>query len=271
MRGGNLSRFVRAAHYLESGSMRTYRGKLTIEQLATGIKECLENAKTLIEDAHVLLAANRSARASFALLSADQELGKVNVLVSMAQMLPQDQARWRPMWKRFRGHEAKIVWANMFGTSDLVEPSFSSIVQLLEQDWLSSAPRLESLRQLCLYVDYSESENRWLSPREISVEEAQRLLQKVVERLHRASEAQQLGLFSVDALRIQHEELCGMLEEVTHLEEAGALHTTPLDDKVLSAWRKCWRRLILEGAVTLSDDHLIMNMPWRDFIAEKGW
>lgn len=62
-----------------------------------------------------------------------------------------------------------------------------------------------------------------------------------------------------------------MLEEVTHLEEAGALHTTPLDDKVLSAWRKCWRRLILEGAVTLSDDYLIMDMPWRDFITEKGW
>jgi len=249
--------------------VRTYRGKLTIEQIATGIKECLENAETLVEDARVLLEANCPARASFALLAADQELGKVNVLLSMAQMLPQDQARWRLMWKRFRGHEAKIVWANMFGTSELVEPRFSSILELAEKDWLTSAPHLESLRQLCLYVDYSESEKRWLSPRETSMEQGQNLMEKVVERLQRALDCQQADLFSADALRIQHEELSGILEEVTHLEEAGMLHAAQLDEKVFIAWRKCWRRLILEDAVALSDDYLLMNMPWRDFIREK--
>lgn len=270
MQGDNLSRFVITARHSDSESMRTYREKLTIEQIATGIIECLENAKTLIEDARALLAADRPARACFALLCADQELGKIIVLVSMAQMLPQDQARWHPMWKRFRGHEIKITYANMFGIPELAEPRFSSIVQLAE-DWLGSAPRLENLRQRCLYVDYSKSENRWLSPREIGVEAAQSLLQKVVEKLHRALEFQQVGLFSVDALRIQHEELCCILEEATYLEETSALHTMPLDNKFLSVWRKCWRRLTLEGAVTLSDDYLIMNIPWRDFIAEKDF
>lgn len=58
--------------------------KLTIEQIATGIEECLANAKTLVEDARVLLQVKRPSRASFCLLAADQELGKANVLLSMA-------------------------------------------------------------------------------------------------------------------------------------------------------------------------------------------
>jgi len=246
--------------------MRTYRGKLATEQIAQGIEECLENVKKLAEDARALLGANCPARASFALLCADQELGKVYVLHLMAIDLPKNQAGWHLWWKRFRSHEFKIMWANVFGIPELVEYRFSSIIEVAEKDWLTSAGDLESLRQLCLYVDYSASENRWLSPREISTEVAQSLMQKVIQRLQRALE---LGLFSVDALRIQHEELSSVLAGITQLEEASMLHTAPLDDKVCCAWCSCWRRLILEGAVTLSDDYLIMDMPWREFIGEK--
>ena len=95
-------------------------------------------------------------------------------------------------------------------------------------------------------------------------------MQKVVQRVQRALEAKQLGLLSVEALGIQHEELSNVLAEITRLEEAGTLYSAPLDDKVSSAWQRCWRRLILEGIVTLSNDYLIMGIPWREFIEEKG-
>jgi len=249
--------------------MRIYKGKLTIEQIVQGIEECLDNVERLVEDVRVLLKANRPPGASFALLCADQELGKVYVLQLMAVALPEDQAQWRLLWKRFRGHETKITFANVFDVAELAEPSPSSVINMIEEDWLASAGDLESLRQLCLYVDRSASENRWLSPREIRMEVAETLMQKVIQRLKRALEAKQLGLLSVKGLTIQHEELCSMAEELTRLEETGTLRTTPVDDMVLGAWRKCWRRLILEGIVTLSDDYLIMGIPWREFIGEK--
>lgn len=249
--------------------MRTYRGKLTTEQIAKGIEECLENTERLIEDAHALLKANRPSTASFALLCADQELGKVYVLQLMAIDLPKEQAGWQLWWKRFRGHEVKVTYANIFGIPELAEPSFSSIIEVIREDWLPSAGDLESLRQLCLYVDYSATEERWLSPREISMQVAEDLMQKVVQRVQRALEAKQLGLLSVEALGIQHDELSNVLAEITQLEEAGTLYSAPLDDKVSSAWQRCWRRLILEGIVTLSNDYLIMGIPWREFIEEK--
>lgn len=249
--------------------MRTYRGKLTTEQIAQGIEECLENIEKLVEDARALLGANRPSRASFALLCADQELGKVYVLHLMAIYLPKDQAAWHLWWKRFRDHEVKITYANIFGIPELAEPRFSSIIEMVEEDWLPLAGDLEDLRQLCLYVDYSATENRWLSPREISMEVAESLMQKVIQRLQRALEAKQFGLLSAEALRIQHEELSSVLTEIAQLEEAGTLRTAPLDDKISSAWHRCWRRLILEDVVILPDDYLIMGIPWRDFIGEK--
>lgn len=249
--------------------MRTYRGKLTVEQIAQGIEVCLDNIEKLVEDAHVLLEANRPPSASFALLCADQELGKVYVLQLMAMCLLKDQAEWRLWWRRFRGHEAKTALANVFDILELDESRFSSVIEVVEKDWLPSARDLESLRQLCLYVDYSATENRWLSPREISMEVAEPLMRKVMQRLRRVLEARQLGLLSVKALRIQQEELSSVMAEVVHLEDAGALRTKPLRDKLLNAWRRCWRRLILEGAVTLSNDYLIMGIPWREYIEEK--
>lgn len=249
--------------------MRAYTGKLTTEQIARGIEECLENTERLIEDARALLKANRPSAAAFALLCADQELGKVYVLHLMAIDLPKEEAGWRLWWKRFRGHEVKITYANIFGIPELGEPSFSSILDMVRDDWLPSAGDLESLRQLCLYVDYSAAEERWLSPREISMQAAESLMQKTIQRVQRALEAKQLGLLSVEALRTQHEELSSVLAEITQLEEAGILQSTLQDDTVSSAWRRCWRRLILEGIVTLSDDYLIMGVPWREFIEDK--
>lgn len=72
------------------------------------------------------------------------------------------------------------------------------------------------------------------------------------------------------ALRIQHEELSDVLKEINSLEKAGMLHAEQLDSKVSIAWRNTWRRLILEGIVELSDDYVIMNMPWRDFVGQTG-
>lgn len=250
-------------------SVRTYRGKLTIEQIAQGIEMCLQNVEELVEDARALLQGNRLSRASFILLCADQELGKVYVLQLMAIDCPEDQARWRPWWNRFRGHEVKVTYANIFGITEPFDPRFSSIIDMIQEDWLASAGDLERLRQLCLYVDYSATENRWVSPREIGTGVVESLMQKVTQRLQRALEAKEVGLLSADSLRIQHEDLSGVLAEITRLEEAGTLNSVSVDDKLASAWRRLWRRLILEGVVTLSDDYLIMDIPWRQFIEEE--
>ena len=82
---------------------------LEIDQLASGIQLCIENASSLIEDAELLYNHKRYPRAfSLAVLSIE-ELGKIPMLVRAACFEEDDSDKWTDFWKKFTDHEYKYV------------------------------------------------------------------------------------------------------------------------------------------------------------------
>jgi len=64
---------------------RPYKSHLSFAQLSEGIGRCLENARSLYEDAAVIIESGRYARGMSLLVSCLEELGKVHVLASMGE------------------------------------------------------------------------------------------------------------------------------------------------------------------------------------------
>src|SRR5882724_2457318 len=90
---------------------RPYKSHLSFAQLSEGIGRCLENARSLYEDAAVIIENGRYARGMSLLVSCLEELGKVHVLASMARIPTTNQRLWTEGWKNFRSHEYKATTA----------------------------------------------------------------------------------------------------------------------------------------------------------------
>ena len=242
---------------------KKYSGRLSLEEIAEGISACLQNARTLIKDATILLWARRYPRALTCLLVAKEELGKVDVLGAMARTQQQDHKRWADIWKSFRHHKAKGAHAAIQTAPDQLRTSFDSIFSALPVAFQIATFGEES-RQASLYVDFSESGRRWISPSDIDRAIVKQHLASTRTVLKRLEYYYKAGLFSVQALTIQHEEMSAAISSLSPSK-----NLTYGDLKALEApVKQCIIRLIRELGIRYPDNVTIMGKPWRQFIED---
>lgn len=182
---------------------RRYTGPLNLDEICAGISTCVDNINVLVNDADILLSADRTARALTCLLVAQQEDGKVSVLYWMPAVDPSDKKQWQMLWKAFRSHHSKATSASI----STVQPFLtdSQLSQFLPFASLRVGPAAEDVRQRTLYVDFEESNRSWSSPQNTPVEFVKRFRELVRMGLRRRLVEQKRGLYSVKALAIRRE------------------------------------------------------------------
>jgi AbiV family abortive infection protein len=129
---------------------------LDIEELAEGIKLCIENAKSLLNEAELLYSNGKLPRAfSLAVLSVE-EMGKIPMLVRAACFEKDEKTRWSEFWKRWRNHEFK------YGRS--LGPGILGLTPTLNEKLLDFIKKYEMLKLRGLYVDYNKEIGKFQSP-----------------------------------------------------------------------------------------------------------
>jgi len=245
---------------------KKYRGKLSLEQIAEGIAICLQNARALVEDAIILRKAKRHPRALTCLLAADQELGKIHVLLSMARIHPSKQIHWADKWKSFRSHEIKAAHAIMDTFPNHMRTSPENILPMALDSYVK-APTDEEIRQACLYVDYSPEEGGWLSPLKITRDTVDKRFNSTVATLERLQRLADMGLFCVKALRIQHEELSEIASDLPPYKDLTPEHVRSVLPRLTLHLKRCYKRIMREALLSEPPDNFeIMGQRWREFI-----
>ena len=243
--------------------MAKYRSYLSLKQIAEGIDLCVENARDLLEDAVVLKNASRYPRALTCVLVAREELAKIRVFLAMAKVHPKEQWHWRDLWNAFRDHELKAAHAAMDDVPDKLRDSFHNIFDAFDLA-IQVAPMYVVLREASLYADFSQPEG-WTSPSKIDRHTVEHYYQAIVNFLHRYDYYKQLGLFSLKALAIMHEELA----EAYRYYPRGKEFTKEQQDFLLSRVpdeKRCLARLIVELGISLPNGATIIGQPWREFV-----
>jgi len=247
-----------------------YSGCLSLEQISEGIYICLDNAIDLFGDAYILLKANRYPRALNLLLTAIQESGKINILIKMVTIEPKERKRWKDQWRYFRNHKKK----DSFGYGTKINSNFhDSPGEAFWQQLLykkDSAAAKEKVRQFGLYVDYISDDKKWWSPSEITEDIVKQLMSEVIEILYVLYRKKEMGLFSVNALKVYREEFIDFSPDIElnkeyEIEEFGN-RLFGLD----GPYKKYWNRLVKEGIIkNIPNDLTIMGKHWKDFIYKK--
>lgn len=249
-----------------SNTQKKYRGRLSLEQIAEGIAACLQNARALVEDATILLKAQRPPRALTCLLAAEQEFGKMHVLLAMARIHPRKQVHWSDKWKSFRSHEIKAAHAVMDTFPNYMRTSPDRILPMALESYIA-APSDEELRQASLYVDFEAKDGSWRSPSKIGKIVVNERLQSTVAILQRLEGFAEMGLFSIKALRIQHEELSEVASDLPPYKDLTPEHVRSLLPRLTLCLKRCYQRILREALVSEPpDDFEIMGRPWREFL-----
>jgi len=144
-----------------SSKLVQYRGPLTPSQAAEGIALARSNAARLIADAELLLQSDRHASASALAILAIEELGKVQVIKTIA--LQSDEAGLKQSWKDYRNHRAKNVqWI----IPKLAAEGARTLVQMRAAADPSGehTAMLDTVKQLAFYTDCFTAFPRWSEP-----------------------------------------------------------------------------------------------------------
>lgn len=134
-----------------------------MEQAAEGIALARKNAQRLIEDAELLLAAERYSSASALAILALEELGKVQIIKTIALFTEVEELK--KAWKEYRSHRAKNV---MWILPKLAAEGARTMMQLrpatnVEGDHTAM---LDTVKQLSFYTDCFNDKPRWSYPGE---------------------------------------------------------------------------------------------------------
>ncbi|MDQ6920239.1 MAG: AbiV family abortive infection protein [Actinomycetota bacterium] len=90
-------------------------GSIDPPPLAQLARAALDNASDLLDDAEVLLAAQRWPRAYSLAILAAEEFGKFMSCVVAGSYEADDRDKWRQFWRNFRDHSPKMtLWAGHF-------------------------------------------------------------------------------------------------------------------------------------------------------------
>lgn len=138
------------------------------EQLVGLISALLENAAALADDAALLYANDRYARAYALAALAGEELGKV--YLCLEAVLTTESLEPRQFWKAWREHGDKLDSARAYAAA------FIDDLGALDVDRLASDARRTAAQKLsAIYVDFDGE--RTLTPERICGAEAERLLE----------------------------------------------------------------------------------------------
>ncbi len=181
-----------------------HNGSITIPVIAVGITAVLHNALSLFDDAKILIAADRFGRAQSLLVAAMEEVGKISVLASMSRIPDSNSVLWGDAWESFRSHEHKSTWAFSQTYEDTLRES-EGLLMCAGHQQEGYAPLCERLRQLGLYVDLFPKEMRWLTPDDITLDDATQWRNRAESAISRATLLFEAGVYSVRGLEIQHE------------------------------------------------------------------
>ena len=193
-------------------------GPLSIEEIAEGISECLQNAHSSYKDAIILLIFQRHNKAFNCLSIACEELGKAGVLSGMSRILPNADDVWKEAWKSFRSHQSKGVHAAIQTVPDKYRTSFDNIMFFIPKAF-ELATEGEKSRQASVYVDFSKETESWVSPSRINISMVLRKFFYTRRILKNMRKHQKLGFYSVKALNIIHEEMASAYSTVMRKKE----------------------------------------------------
>jgi AbiV family abortive infection protein len=166
---------------MTSKKLDSYKGKLSVDQVAAGINAAIQNAKRLAEDASLLFEAGRfPSAASLAILSIE-ESGKVSILRSLA--LAKTNEDIADAWRDYRTHTKKNVsWL----LPQLVEQGarrLDDFKPLFEES--SDHPYvLDQLKQIAFYTDCL-GRAHWSMPQEVIDESLAKMLIQVAKMFAR--------------------------------------------------------------------------------------
>lgn len=140
-----------------------YRGALSAEEAAKGISLARGNATRLIQDAEVLLQAERYPSAIALATLAIEELGKVQIIKII--VLQTDDSALKKAWKEYRSHRAKNVqWIlpSLAGQGARTLEQVRSAADIHGEHTMM----LDTIKQLALYTDCFGAAGRWSDPAE---------------------------------------------------------------------------------------------------------
>jgi AbiV family abortive infection protein len=143
------------------GNKKFDKPPLTREQLGQGHRECLQNAKRLIEDAQLLGRHERYRAGYLVLLLASEELGKA-IWLRIGQSV--EAHKWREWWRSYFSHADKqaagiLAWAQANDWEEY-ERNWHEIHKRIDK----AAARVAVLREKIMYVNFDEG--KFISPLE---------------------------------------------------------------------------------------------------------
>lgn len=144
-----------------SSRLLQYRGGLTAQQAAEGIALARSNAARLIQDAEILLEANRHPSAIALAILAIEELGKVQVLKII--VLQANEATLKQAWKDYRSHRAKNVQWILPALAAQGARTLAQVRAAADIDG-DHTMMLDTIKQLALYTDCFNAAPRWSDP-----------------------------------------------------------------------------------------------------------
>ena len=247
----------------------SYRGPLSIPEIAKGMEACVRNARAQYESGKLLLSEGRWGSAISAFLVAQQEAGKVWILRRMALLEETDDAKWKACWRDFRHHSAKNLSTQQMMVGLEYPPEGGSVFwSLLEFD-RDRSETLEQARQAALYVDFIEVDRDWWTPDDLTSEVAELAEGRTTKLLNHLIAEHEVGILSCRALEVYREEFSGWEPGIEVDKEYPA---EDFDERVIGLrgpYKRFLRRLFHEDVIDLGNHELlILGKPVLEFLAE---
>lgn len=141
----------------------SYKGKLTLQQIVTGINAAAKNARRLLSNAQTLFDGGSYPTSVALTILSIEESGKISILRELS--LAKNESEIGQIWKRYRNHHSKNAhWI----LSDLVAKGarrLGDFKPIFEKN--SDHPYvLDQLKQIAFYTDCL-GKSRWSEPEDI--------------------------------------------------------------------------------------------------------
>ncbi|WP_440973307.1 AbiV family abortive infection protein [Pseudomonas koreensis] len=175
----------------------SYKGPLSITQIADGMNAALRNAARLAKDARLLVDADRLPSAvSLAILSIE-EAGKISILRALA--FAENEQDLKTEWRRYRSHTSKNLQWILPQLMASGARSLNDMRPLFDED--SDHPQLlDQLKQIGFYTDCLGSKAHWSIPEEVIDLDLAKMLVNTAEILSSGSQTTEREI----ALWIEH-------------------------------------------------------------------
>jgi AbiV family abortive infection protein len=152
-----------------------------IKVICDGIKTILDHIPSLLDDADLLFEHERYATAQFVVVTADEELGKLHILIDAARLGAPHKNTAMRLGVAFYSHVAKYAYSEVWrARRDLEEGTYFGVEQRMDinlvKHWPDTKDKDGQLepgtphdtkvqREMRLYVDYQDYGGGWIVPR----------------------------------------------------------------------------------------------------------